>query len=448
MSGIKFKGISGYDFLLKKYAAGLITVSVSRNHPELVAALENILDVKSVVNIAIGQTSWNATAVRGIKDTGGYAYVVRVENEGEAIISYTDENGDAASTVVKTGNAFVCVSHGPTWAESKWLFVSDDEVVVTVENKGATFGWGQTVTVATVQGKNITLAAPADPAVGDVAQVTYDADNVLQTISGSTKKLLKLPQVYVKAVNDAQTGDNRGLYVKYWDAAGVEQYDTIANITDLQAVFGISDIQDDVNAIKSKIPAQASSSNQLADKTFVNSSIATATAKFMDSLNLYDDLELDPDTATHSDIGAKLDDYSFEDTPDNNDYCFVEWPQSTVLHEQITQVERYKFNGSNWAYEYTLNNSGMTAAQLAATLSGITAEKVGKIADKPASPSNGQLVKFDSNGNLDNSGIPATSVIQNVAVTGNPTIQKVKVMTSAEYYALTTLDANTEYIII
>lgn len=446
MNGIKFKGISGYDFLLKKYAAGLITVSVSRNHPELVAALENILDVKSVVTIGIGQTSWNATAVRGIKDIGGYAYVMRVENEGEAIVSYTDENGDAASTVVKTGNAFVCVSGGQTWAEAKWLFVSDDEVVVTVDNKAATFGWGQTVTVATVQGKNITIAAPADPAVGDVAQVKYDDDDVLQTISGSTKKLLKLPKVYAKY--DPADGNARGLYVRYWDSTGTEQNDTIATVENLQQIFGISDIQDDVNAIKSKIPSQASSSNQLADKTFVNSSVSTATAKFMDSLNLYDDLELDPDTATRTDIAAKLDEYSFTDTPDNNDYCFVEWPQSTVLHEQITQVERYKFNGSNWAYEYTLNNSGMTAAQLAATLSGITAEKVGKIADKPASPTNGQLVQFDSNGNLDNSGIPATSVIQNAAVASNPTVQTVKVMTSAEYYALTTVDANTEYIII
>ena len=226
--------------------------------------------------------------------------------------------------------------------------------------------------------------------------------------------------------------------------------ETIISYEDTCTIYAqITDIQDDVNAIKSKIPAQASSSNQLADKTFVNSTVATATAKFMDSLDLVDDLELDPDTATHSDIGAKLDEYSFEVTPDNNDYCFVEWPQDATTHKtQITQVERYKFNGSNWAYEYTLNNSGMTAAQLAATLSGITAEKVGKIADKPASPTNGQLVKFDSNGNLDNTGIPATSVIQNVAVTGNPTIQKVKVMTSAEYYALTTLDANTEYVII
>lgn len=246
MSGIKFKGISGYDFLLKKYAAGLITVSVSRNHPELATGLENVLDVKSVVKIDAGQTSWNPTAVRGIKDTGGYAYVVRVKGEGEAIVSYTDENGDAASAVVKTGNAFVCISGGQTWAEAKWLFVSDDEVVVTVENKAATFGWGQNVTVATIQGKNITLTAPADPAVGDVAQVTYDSNNVLQPISGSTKKYLKLPKMYVKAVNDAETGDNRGIYVRYWDAAGVEQSHPIATVVDLDAIFDISDLKEDV----------------------------------------------------------------------------------------------------------------------------------------------------------------------------------------------------------
>ena len=146
------------------------------------------------------------------------------------------------------------------------------------------------------------------------------------------------------------------------DAAGVTHDQNIADVEDLQGMMGISDIRNDVNAIEAMIPGEASSNNQLADKTFVNSSVSTATATYRDSYNLYDDLELDPDTATHTDIEYKLDNYSFADTPDNNDYCFVEWPEDTTHTTQITQVERYKFNGSNWAYEYTLNNSGMTAA--------------------------------------------------------------------------------------
>ena len=459
MNGINFRGISGYDFLLKKYAAGLITVSVSRNHPDLVAALENILDVRDVVEITAGQaTSWNATAVRGIEDTGGYAYVVRVTGTGSAIVAYTDEHGDAQSTTVKTGNAFVCVGHGPTWAESRWLFVDDDEVVVTVENKAATFGWGATVTVATVQGRNITLTAPADPAVGDVAQVTYDSNNVLQAISGSTKKLLKLPEVYVKAVNDADTGDNRGIYVRWWDAAGVEQHDTIATVENLDAIFDISDLKDDVAAIKAKIPNEASQDNQLADKTFVNSSVATATATFRGSLNLVSHLHLDPDTASRTDIADELDSYSFADTPDNNDYCFVEWPEDTTHTSQITQVERYKYNGTNWAYEYTLNNSGMTAAQWATLNSGMVAADKTKLDTYPANGTTAFDAKVDKvtgKGLSTNDYTTAEKTKLASAIVGatsgtNPVVGTVKVMTSDEYYAIpsTDLDANTEYIII
>lgn len=462
MNGINFKGISGYDFLLKKYAAGLITVSVSRNHPDLVTALENILDVKSVVEIGIGQTSWNATAVRGIKDTAGYAYVVRVEDEGEAIVSYTDENGDAASTVVKTGNAFVCVSHGQTWAEAKWLFVSDDEVVVTVENKAATFGWGQTVTVATVQGKNITLTAPADPAVGDVAQVTYDAENndVLQPISGSTKKYLKLPEVYAKY--DPADGNARGIYVRYWDATGTERSRTVATVENLQQIFGISDIQDDVNAIKGKIPTAASSSNQLADKEYVNDGISTATATFINSYNLVKPVA-NGGLGLHvgdseADIAAALATVTASHNPDNNDYAFVEIPTNDSTPTQIEKVDRWKYNGTTWLREYTLNNSGFNSGQWDTINSGFIGADKTKL---DALPTNAQLTttlagKVDAvtgKGLSTNDYTTAEKTKLASAIVGatsgtNPVVGTVKVMTSAEYYALTTLDANTEYIII
>lgn len=458
MSGIKFKGISGYDFLLKKYAAGLITVSVSRNHPELVAALENILDVKSVVTIGIGQTSWNATAVRGIKDTGGYAYVVRVEDEGEAIVSYTDENGDAASTVVKTGNAFVCVSGGQTWAEAKWLFVSDDEVVVTVDNKAATFGWGQTVTVATVQGKNITIAAPADPAVGDVAQVTYDSNNVLQPISGSTKKYLKLPEVYAKY--DPNEGNARGLYVRYWDATGTEHSRTVATVENLQQIFGISDIEDAIEALQALIPSQASQNNQLADKGFVNSSVSTATATYRGSYNLVKQisegglgLHVGADPA---DIALALATVTASLNPDNNDYAFVEIPVNDSTPDRIEQVDRWKFNGTVWAFEYHLNNSGFTDAQWKTINSGIVATDKSKLNTYPADGATAFAAKVDkvtgkglsTNDFTTPEKTKLASAIVGATSGTNPVVGTVKVMTSAEYYALTTVDANTEYIII
>ena len=137
---------------------------------------------------------------------------------------------------------------------------------------------------------------------------------------------------------------------------------------------------DDIDVIEGKIPAAASSENQLADKAFVNSSIATATATYRGAYNLVSDLHLTID-ATEQQIAAAL--AGAISTADNNDYCFVQVPTADATPTQIAAIERYKFNGEAWAYEYTLNNSGFTADQWAALNSGITSGLVAKLATLP-----------------------------------------------------------------
>ena len=137
---------------------------------------------------------------------------------------------------------------------------------------------------------------------------------------------------------------------------------------------------DDIDVIDGKIPAAASSENQLADKAFVNSSIATATATYRGAYNLVSDLHLTID-ATEQQIAAAL--AGAISTADNNDYCFVQIPTADATPTQIAAIERYKFNGTAWAYEYTLNNSGFTADQWAALNSGITTGLVAKLATLP-----------------------------------------------------------------
>ena len=127
-----------------------------------------------------------------------------------------------------------------------------------------------------------------------------------------------------------------------------------------------------VTTIESKIPAQASSTNQLADKNFVNSSVATATAEFQGTYDVVDDLGLSA-SATHAQIQSALLTAVASQQPDNNDYVFVSIP---AVSGASGKYERYKFNGTAWAYEYTLNNSSFTAAQWASITSGITSAKV------------------------------------------------------------------------
>ena len=115
-----------------------------------------------------------------------------------------------------------------------------------------------------------------------------------------------------------------------------------------------------IDIINGKIPAQATTSNQLADKAFVNSSISTATADFKGTYNSLEDLE--------------------QVTANANDYAFV------IATDAVgnTVYKRYKWvEGTGWMWEYDLNNSSFTAAQWAAIQSGITAALVTKLGDLP-----------------------------------------------------------------
>ena len=142
---------------------------------------------------------------------------------------------------------------------------------------------------------------------------------------------------------------------------------------------------DDIDAIEAKIPVAATSQNQLADKQFVNSSIATNTANFKGSYNEVSDLQLTP-SASRTDIATAL--AGTITGADNNDYAFVQIPTAVGTPNEIARVERYKFNGSAWAFEFELNNSGFTADQWAALNSGITSGLVAKL---NALPTNSEL---------------------------------------------------------
>ena len=149
----------------------------------------------------------------------------------------------------------------------------------------------------------------------------------------------------------------------------------------------------DISDIEDLIPAQATSSNQLADINFVNSSIATNTATFRGTYNLVSDLSLTT-SATESQISTAL--AGTISTADNNDYCFVQIPTSTSTPTEISRIDRYKFDGVDWEFEYSLNNSGFTASQWAAINSGITDIAVTQIGTNTSNIGTLFLDKVDS----------------------------------------------------
>ena len=117
----------------------------------------------------------------------------------------------------------------------------------------------------------------------------------------------------------------------------VENRAIYAFVTDVNEAIGT-----DINEINSKIPAQATSDNQLADKDFVNSSISTATATFRGTFT-----DLSALQATDGD----LNDYAFyvhTDTAGNtiyDRYKYTGLPETRVPDGYIERLTLNKIGG-------------------------------------------------------------------------------------------------------
>ena len=117
----------------------------------------------------------------------------------------------------------------------------------------------------------------------------------------------------------------------------------------------LSSLRAGYTGISALIPQAATADNQLADKEFVNSSIATATATFRGTFATLAALEATP--------------------ADRNDYAF--WAHKDEAGN--TCYDKYTYDGSAWKFEYRLNNSSFTAAQWGAINSGITGALVTRL---------------------------------------------------------------------
>ena len=177
-------------------------------------------------------------------------------------------------------------------------------------------------------------------------QIRENADNLINQ---------RLNNVYTKE----QTYDKQTVDSMIDNAGKVKTVNHIEPDANGNVNVDFSPIEKRVEDIEALIPSQATSGNQLADKDFVNSSIATNTANFISSFNSI--AERDTYTTQHSS----------EFTP--NDYCFVATPSEINIF-----YIRYKWAYNNvsrlyeWKEEYQLNNSGFTAEQWETINSGIS----------------------------------------------------------------------------
>ena len=238
---------------------------------------------------------------------------------------------------------------------------------------------------------------------------------------------------------------------------------------DSTKVAAIATNTSDISAINAKIPSEATTSNQLADKSYVNDAVNSLAAYYVTSTAQGGSFA----TKAALDAGPWYFDGSLR-TPTTNDYAIV---ANDETHNN--RQARYVFTGTLWSYQWTFNDAVFTQAQLNAMDSGITASKVSSYDTHLANTSNPHSVTKSQVGlgNVDNTSDlnkPISTATQNALdaldsakssnadgstiVDNGATISTVAVKeqnanvsvkewvgTKAQYDAIATKDANTIY---
>lgn len=321
------------------------------------AAFVNAITMASEINSAVGSEA----TLRSAADTALQASITALQNNKQDKL--TAGTGITISNNVISSTCEVTV---------------DDALSSTSENP--------------VQNKVVTNALngkyekpvggiPATDLASAVQTSLGKADTALQSISSSdvttalgfTPYNATNPNGYTKVESSTTNGNIKingtetTVYTLPSNVATSSDITTVQN--DINAVSGR------VTTIEGKIPAQASSSNQLADKNFVNSSINAFAAYYITKNAAGDPF------ATKAELTSATTFYSggVVRTPTTNDYCIVLADESKQSSTGVDPTTRYSYQGSQWEYQYTVNDTPLTAAQLAALNSGITSTLVTQI---------------------------------------------------------------------
>ena len=212
--------------------------------------------------------------------------------------------------------------------------------------------------------------------------VTHNADEFASAQQGSLADTALQPNDNISQLtnnvgyitNDALNGYATENYVDTGlngkqDKLTQTQLDAVNSGANTTNIGQIATNTSDISSINALIPNQATISNQLADKSFVNSSINNMAAFYITS-----DVAGDPFATRASLIAGP---YYFRGEiriPTQNDYALVSEDET---HDNLTS--RYMYDGGQWVWQYTLNNTKFTQSQIDAINSGITNVLVDKI---------------------------------------------------------------------
>ncbi len=264
--------------------------------------------------------------------------------------------------------------YGYTTAETALLTKLDEgslNVLSATKLATARLLWGNSFDGTKDVSGDITLGSGKKIYFGDTGRfIAVDSDGNLYTDSG----FYSTSFISARGKDDSGSSGGGTDLEKVWEsltgtvapyASSVINTVHIPNL-DQSKITGLtgalSAINTDIANIQVLVPSGATSANQLADKAFVNSSIATATAAFAGTVTSLAALKA---------LTGDLNDYAF--------YSHTDSAGNTVYSRYKYDPDYNDSATGHWKFEYDLNNSSFTAAQWSAINSGITSALVTKL---------------------------------------------------------------------
>ena len=315
----------------------------------------------------LGNNAWNCLVYANNKFVAlGQSGKISTSTDGETWTHYTTVSNlgnHGWRALVYDGTKFVALGYtgyiststdGETWTQATQVTISSSDTYIDLAYGGSQFvtltSNDYIYTASTISSETISAIGLQPTLVSGTNIKTINSTSLLGSGDISVQ-----PVISTSAMLSSDLVDDTDKTHKFATAAQLTQIGT--NTTDISTING-------------KIPSAATSSNQLADKAFVNSSVQTATANFRGNWDTWSDV---PTSASSYPA-----DYAGSTTPTVNDYMVVQ-DASGYTGDTLTGTWRFKYSGtwstdgkSGWLPEYQVNETPLTSAQLAALNSGIT----------------------------------------------------------------------------
>ena len=307
------------------------------------------------------QSDWNQT------DTTAVDYI---KNKPTALSDFTNDVG-----FITDDGTYLTKDQGSI-NEGKVLTVGSDGIV-TPQDPSGTVDYTQLLNKPQINGnvltgnKTASQLGFANVAISgsytdltDKPTIPAAQQQVDWNASSGITSILNKPTLSAVATSGDYTDLNNKPTIE--DLTTTAQQDALNSGINAVLVYQIMDHQQHLEYIDGMIPSAADAFNQLADKAFVNSSIANMAANYVTSDAQGDNF------ATKAALLSGPYYYKGQSyTLTNNDYALVESDET-----KNNARTRYIYDGSQWNFQYIVNDTPFTQAQLDAINSTITSNLV------------------------------------------------------------------------